>query len=476
MWIPHLADRAEIWYPIGEFREREEASMKKRGRPDYLFTNRELMALILPLILEQTLAITVGMADTMMVASVGEAGVSGVSLMDMVNNLIFSVLAALATGGTVVVSQYLGGGRLADARDAAKQVLLTVSLASALLALVIILFRQGLISLLFGSIEADVMEAALIYLMVSAVSYPFLGLYNACAALFRAMGKTSITFYTSLAGNLLNVAGNAVCIFALHMGVLGVAIPSLISRAVMAGILYVCLKNPVHSLHIDKLSFRPDMGQIRKILYIGIPGGIENAIFQGGRVVVVSIISLFGTIQIAANGVANSLDGMGCIVGQAMNLAMVAVIGRCAGTLDQDQIRYYTKKLMVFTFAATAVVNTAILMNLRFLLSLYGLSGETTELAYKLVMIHNGCAIALWPVSFVFPNMLRACNDAKYPMLISMFSMVVFRIGFSYILGVRYGMGALGVWYAMLLDWVFRSICFVGRYLHGDWKRAISCL
>ena len=450
--------------------------MKISANPGYLFSNRDLVALILPLILEQTLAITVGMADTMMVASVGEAGVSGVSLMDMVNNLIFSVLAAIATGGTVVVSQYLGGSRIKEARDASKQVLLTVSAAAVILALLIAPFREGLIRLLFGSIEADVMEAALIYLMVSAISYPFLGVYNACAALFRAMGKTSITFYTSIVGNILNVAGNAICIFGLHMGVLGVAIPSLVSRAVMAGIVYMCLKNPVHSLHIDKLSFRPDMGQIRKILYIGIPGGIENAIFQGGRVVVVSIISLFGTIQIAANGVANSLDSMGCIVGQAMNLAMVAVIGRCAGTLDQDQIRYYTKKLMVFTFAATAVVNVTLLMNLRFLLSLYGLSGETTELAYKLVMIHNGFAIVLWPVSFVFPNMLRACNDVKYPMCIAIFSMVVFRIGFSYILGVRFSMGALGVWYAMLLDWVFRGICFVGRYLHGDWKKAISCL
>lgn len=450
--------------------------MTKRRHSDYLFSNRDLAALILPLILEQTLAITVGMADTMMVASVGEAGVSGVSLMDMVNNLIFSVLAALATGGTVVVSQHLGGGRLEDARDASKQVLLTVFSAAVLLALLIAPFRQGLIRLLFGSIEDDVMEAALIYLMVSAISYPFLGLYNACAALFRAMGKTSVTFYTSVVGNVLNVAGNAVCIFTLHMGVLGVAIPSLISRAVMAGILYVCLKKPVHSLHIDKLSFRPDIGQIRKILYIGIPGGIENAIFQGGRVVVVSIISLFGTIQIAANGVANSLDSMGCIVGQAMNLAMVAVIGRCAGTLDQDQIRYYTKKLMAFTFFATAVVNVILLSNLRFLLSLYGLSGETTALAYRLVVIHNGFAIVLWPVSFVFPNMLRACNDVKYPMGVAIFSMVVFRIGFSYLLGVCFGMGALGVWYAMLLDWVFRSICFVGRYLHGDWKQTISRL
>lgn len=447
--------------------------MKNDPKSGYLFSNRALAALILPLILEQTLAITVGMADTMMVASVGEAGVSGVSLMDMINNLIFSVLAALATGGTVVVSQYLGANRLTDARDTSKQVVLTVFSAAAVLALLTALLRKELIRLLFGSIEADVMDAALTYLTVSAISYPFLGVYNAYAALFRAMGKTSITFYTSIVGNILNVAGNAVCIFGLHMGVLGVAIPSLLSRAVMALILYVCLKNPTHVLSIDRLSFRPDVEQIRKILYIGVPGGIENALFQGGRVLVVSIISLFGTIQIAANGVANSLDNMGCIVGQAMNLAMVAVIGRCAGTLDQGQIRYYTKKLMAFTYIATAVVNTTIIISLPLLLSLYGLSDETTVLAYKLVMIHNGFAMLLWPVSFVFPNMLRACNDVKYPMRISIFSMAAFRIGFSYVLGVRFGMGALGVWYAMILDWVFRCICFVGRYLHGDWKNTM---
>ena len=447
--------------------------MKNDPKSGYLFSNRALAALILPLILEQTLAITVGMADTMMVASVGEAGVSGVSLMDMINNLIFSVLAALATGGTVVVSQYLGANRLTDARDTSKQVVLTVFSAAAVLALLTALLRKELIRLLFGSIEADVMDAALNYLTVSTISYPFLGVYNAYAALFRAMGKTSITFYTSIVGNILNVAGNAVCIFGLHMGVLGVAIPSLLSRAVMALILYVCLKNPTHVLSIDRLSFRPDVEQIRKILYIGVPGGIENALFQGGRVLVVSIISLFGTIQIAANGVANSLDNMGCIVGQAMNLAMVAVIGRCAGTLDQGQIRYYTKKLMAFTYIATAVVNTTIIISLPFLLSLYGLSDETTVLAYKLVMIHNGFAMLLWPVSFVFPNMLRACNDVKYPMRISIFSMAAFRIGFSYVLGVRFGMGALGVWYAMILDWVFRCICFVGRYLHGDWKNTM---
>jgi len=185
---------------------------------------------------------------------------------------------------------------------------------------------------------------------------------------------------------------------------------------------------------------------------------------------VVSIISGFGTIQIAANGVANSLDGVGCIAGQAMNLAMITVIGRCVGADDQEQIRYYTKRLVLLTYIATAVINIPLLLGLDSILAIYGLEVETTVLAKTLVMIHNGFAIILWPMAFTFANMLRACNDVKYPMAVSIFSMFVFRVGFSYLIGVRFGMGAIGVWIAMVIDWIFRTTCFVGRYVHGDWK------
>ncbi len=446
---------------------------KKTEIENYIFTNRDLRSLIFPLILEQALAITVGMADTMMISSVGEAAVSGVSLVDMLNMLIFSVLSALATGGCVVISQSLGAGKRERALRGAKQLLLTVLVFSVLIAVLVIGLRVGILRLFFGKIEENVLQAALTYLVISSLSFPFLGIYNACAALFRAMGKSKVTFVVSTIGNVINVVGNAVCIFGLHMGVAGVAIPTLISRVVMAITLFVLLRNPKHEIYITRERFQLDKEIIRKILYIGIPGGIENGIFQLGRVVVVSIISGFGTVQIAANGVANSLDAMGCIVGQAMNLAMITVIGRCVGAGDLMQIKYYLKKLIQITFGATFVVNSIILVSLNPILSLYGLSEETTALAYMLVMIHNGFAILLWPLSFVFPNMLRACNDVRFPMIISIFSMCAFRIGFSVILGIWMQMGALGVWVAMVFDWIFRSICFVGRYLHGDWKKSI---
>ena len=438
---------------------------------DYLFTNKDLRKLIIPLVFEQTLAITVGMADTMMISSVGEAAISGVSLVDMVNNLIFCILAALATGGAVVTSQRIGAKDYTNARKSAKQLLYAVIIFSLFLTILVFIFRTPLLKLFFGSIENDVMQNALIYFMISAVSFPFLAVYNACAALFRSMGNSQITLKVSILMNIINVVGNAFCIFILKMGVAGVAIPSLISRAFAGIALYILLRNPKHIIHFDKEPFRLDFTIIRNILYIGIPSGIENGLFQLGRVLVVSIISGFGTVQIAANGVANNLDGMGCIMGQAMNLATITVIGQCVGANDEKQIRYYTKKLLLITYAGSALIIGFIITNLSWILSLYGLSQETTELAALLIRIHNLNALIMWPLAFVLPNALRACNDVKFTMYISIFSMFAFRIGLSYVIGIRMGMGAVGVWIAMIVDWIFRLIMFIGRYRGGYWKK-----
>lgn len=436
-----------------------------------LFSNKDLRKLIIPLVLEQALTITVGMADTMMVSSVGEAAISGVSLVDMINMLIISILAALATGGSVVTSQWLGAAKPEKARASAKQLLLVAVVFTFILSALVALFHKQLLGLFFGRIENDVMACAVTYLLISVISFPFLSVYQCCAALFRSMGNSKITFYVSLLMNVINIAGNGICIFGLHMGVEGVAIPSLVSRAVAAGVLYVLLKNPENIIYLERGLARPDWATIRRILYIGIPSGIENGIFQLGRVLVVSIISGFGTVQIAANGVANNLDGMGCIIGQAMNLAMITVIGRCAGAGDEKQIRLYTRKLIIITYTCTIIVNSLILSCLNPILSLYGLSPETTKLAWILVMIHNGCAMLLWPAAFVLSYMLRACNDVKFTMVVSIFSMFAFRIGFSMLIGVHMGMGAIGVWIAMVMDWIFRAVLFVGRYIKGSWKQ-----
>ena len=435
-----------------------------------LFSNKDLQRLIIPLILEQALTIMVGMADIMMVANVGEAAISGVSLIDMVNNLVISVLAALATGGAVVTSQLLGAGKKQEACRSAMQLIVSSLLITAVVSLIVILLNSVIITLFFGSIEEDVFRNARIYFIISAFSYPFLSMYNSEAAMFRAMNNSGVTFRVSLIMNLINVTGNALGIYVFHAGVAGVAVPSLISRAVAAAILYLLLRDQRHEIHILRERFSFDHRLIKRMLYIGIPSGIENGIFQLGRVIVVSIISGFGTVQIAANGVANSLDSVGCISGQAMNLALITVIGRCVGAGDEGLVRYYTRKMMVIAYILQAIFCRITLSTITPVLSLYGLSPETLELTRTLVMLHNGFAILLWPLSFTFPNMLRACNDVRFTMGISVFSMFAFRIVLSIIIGVHFGLGAIGVWIAMIVDWVFRSICFVIRYLHGKWR------
>ena len=445
--------------------------MRQTVTENRLFSKKDLRKLIIPLILEQTLAITVGMADTMMISSAGEAAVSGVSLVDMFNNLIISVLAALATGGAVVTSQCIGAGRREEACRSARQLVFTEAAITIGISVLVLLFHRQILGLFFGQIEADVMQNAIIYLIISVFSFPLLAVYDSCAALYRSMGNAQITLKISLLMNVINVVGNAIGVYVLKLGVAGVAIPSLVSRGVAGVVLFTLLHNPDNLVFLTREKFKVDATIVKRILFIGIPSGIENGIFQLGRVLVVSIIAAFGTSQIAANGVANSLDSMGCIVGQAMSLAMITVIGRCVGAGEEGQVRYYTKKLLGETYFYTAVINSIILLLLPWILQIYGLGEETTRLSYILVMIHDGMAIFLWPASFVLPNMLRACNDVKYTMVVAIASMALFRIGFSYVFGVHMGWMAVGVWAAMVIDWVFRVLCFVGRYLAGTWRK-----
>ena len=445
--------------------------MRQTVTENRLFSKKDLRKLIIPLILEQTLAITEGMADTMMISSAGEAAVSGVSLVDMFNNLIISVLAALATGGAVVTSQCIGAGRREEACRSARQLVFTEAAITIGISVLVLLFHRQILGLFFGQIEADVMQNAIIYLIISVFSFPLLAVYDSCAALYRSMGNAQITLKISLLMNVINVVGNAIGVYVLKLGVAGVAIPSLVSRGVAGVVLFTLLHNPDNLVFLTREKFKVDATIVKRILFIGIPSGIENGIFQLGRVLVVSIIAAFGTSQIAANGVANSLDSMGCIVGQAMSLAMITVIGRCVGAGEEGQVRYYTKKLLGETYFYTAVINSIILLLLPWILQIYGLGEETTRLSYILVMIHDGMAIFLWPASFVLPNMLRACNDVKYTMVVSIFSMITFRLGFSYVFGVHMRWMAVGVWAAMVIDWVFRVLCFVGRYLAGTWRK-----
>lgn len=439
------------------------------GGREPLFTQKALLVLLWPLMVEQFLSVTVGMADTMMVSRCGEAAISGVSLVDMINNLIIVVFAALATGGAVVVSQCLGAQEQKKANQSAGQLILLSALLGLTIGILSFAFARPLLRLCYGSIDEDVLEAGVLYLKVTAVSYPFLAVYNAGAALFRCMNNSRISMRVSILMNIINIIGNAVCIFGLGMGVEGVAWPSVISRAVAACLIMRRCYQKGNLLDVPR-TLRLDGQLARRILGIGIPSAFENSLFQAGRVLVVSMISTFGTVQIAANAVANNLDGLGTLPGQAVSLAMITVVGRCIGAADSEQAVYYTKKLTLWAYMVMALFNGLILIFLPQLVGIYALSGETMELAILLVRIHAGCAILLWPAAFVLPNALRAANDVKFTMVAAVLSMGIWRLGFSYLIGVRMGMGAVGVWIAMVVDWICRVTCFVLRFRSGAWK------
>lgn len=437
-----------------------------------MFSKKDLRNLILPLVLEQMLAMTVGLVDTVMVSSVGEAAVSGVSLVDMLNQLMINIFAALSTGGAVIAAQYIGHKEKEKACESANQLFLVAAAFSLVVAGFCLIANRGMLRLFFGSIEPEVMENAAIYFGLSAISYPFLALYNSGAALFRAMGNSGISLKISAVMNVINIGGNALFIFAFRMGAAGAALGSLAARATAAVIICLMLKNPgltVHFVSFRGRLFVPKL--VKRILYIGIPNGLENGMFQLGRILVVSIISGFGTVQIAANAVANNLDGIGVIPGQALGLAMVTIIGQCVGAGDYKQAEAYTKKLMKLSYGAFLLLDGCILLFLPMLLQMYHLSPDTLHLAWLLVTIHCGCAIFFWTPSFVLPNALRAAGDVKYTMLMSIFSMWLFRILFSLILGSWLKMGAIGVWIAMVLDWLFRDLAFLIRFFHRKWQQ-----
>lgn len=437
-----------------------------------LFSNQRLIRLIIPLVIEQGLTILVGMCDGVMVSSVGEAAISGVSLVDMINAVVLILFAALATGGAVVTSQFLGARQMEKAKKSAGQLVLMAGVLGSVSAVLCIVFANGLMKLFFGSIDQAVMDAGLIYLRITALSFPFIALYNAGAAMFRSTGNSKVSMQVSLLMNLINVVGNAFCIFVLKMGVAGVAIPTLVSRAVAAVVILAMAAQKKHELHLQRQWLTHiDRDMMGSILRIGIPSACENSIFQLGRLVVVSMIALFGTTQTSANAVANTLDGVGIIVGQAMGLAMVTVVGQSVGAGDLKQTSYYIKKLMLWTYVLMGISNGLLFLFVDQMVGLYSsLTPETVVLARTLVQIHSGFAILLWPVSFVLPNALRAANDVKFTMWVGVGSMILFRVMVSWFLCVQFQMGAIGVWIAMILDWVCRISFFLPRIFSGKWQ------
>lgn len=437
------------------------------------FSNADLCKLIVPLIIDQFLQAFVGLADSIMVASVGEAAVSGVSLIDTIMVLILNIFTALATGGAVIAGQFLGKKRDEMACKSTNQLISFTLKASLIIMLLCYLGRNFITHVVFGKIEADVMYNCNVYMMIVFASIPMTALYNAGAAIYRAMGNSAVAMKISMLMNAINLGGNALLIFVFHRGVEGVAIPTLVSRTVACVIMMFLMNNQKHTLHLyHPFSFKTDWGLLKKILYIGVPNGLENSMFQLGKILVLSIVTGFGTASIAANAVSNNVATFAVLPGMSVGFAILTVGAQCVGAGDYEQVRYYTKKLMKIVYVSLFAANILVVLAVPYIIRIYGLSAEASQYAHKILIYHSICAVTIWPLSFSLPNTLRAAADVTYTMILSIISMWIFRIGFSVVLGVYCHMGVFGVWVAMTIDWLFRAVCFSIRYLRGKWKHA----
>ncbi|MGO2695635.1 MATE family efflux transporter [Bavariicoccus seileri] len=437
-----------------------------------LFSKEQLRRLVIPLMVEQTLAMTVGLFDTLIVSSVGETAVSAVSLVDSINFLLITLFAALGAGGAIVVGQYIGAQKHEEARHAAKQLLLIVTLLSIGMMILFLTFNHAILRFIFGNIDSAIMENAQVYFFTTSLSLPFLAVFNVCAALFRIMGNSAVPMVNAIVINIVNIAANILFIFGFDMGVLGSASATSIARIVGAVIILIMLRNPKMIVYIRSYNFKEFDGvMIKRILKLGIPNGLESSIFQIGKIIMSSLVATFTTSAIAAHAVGNSLTSVGIVPAQAMSLAITTVVSQCVGARDYEQAEFYTRYLIKKAYIYLWILNILMLLILNPALSLYGLSPEGFSIAYEIMVIHGVGAMIMWPLSFSLPNTFRASGDVVSPMIFSIFSMLVVRIGFSFILVYVFNMGVVSVWWAMMADWAVRSIFFTHHYKHKKWQR-----
>ena len=436
-----------------------------------MFSNKDLKNLIVPLFLEQLLMALVGIADVFVIGFVGEAAVSGVSLVNSFNTIFLNLFTALASGGAVVISQYIGHKDKEHAGQAASQLLTASVILSVAISVVILLTNASLMRLMFGKVDADVMDACVTYLRISAYSYPALAIYNAGAALYRSFGKTSTTMYISILANIINVIGNCIGVFGLHAGVVGVAVPSLVSRcfsAVVITILCFSAKNPVS--YLGSWIMKLDVSLQKKILRIAVPNGVESGVFQLVKVALSSVVALFGTYQIAANGVAQSIWSLAALVCVTMGPVFITVIGQCMGAGDTEQAEMYFRKLTKITLVFAIAWNALIFAVTPVFMSFYALEDQTKRLVILLVLIHNIFNAVAFTFADPLGKGLRATGDVKFTTATSLFTTIGVRLIFSMIFGIWLNLGVIGIAFAMCLDWSVRGITFWWRFKQGKWK------
>ena len=437
---------------------------------DGLFSRQDLLRLLLPLIVQLIFTALMGAVDTMMVARVGDAAVSGVSLVDSLNNLMLMVFTATATGGTVVCAQYLGAKEIENANRAARQVLLCVAVISVASCVLCLLLRRPLLGLIFGSVEDRVMKAAQTYFLITALSYPFIGIFGASSALYNAAGAPRRAMLVSVTGNLLNILGNAVFLFVFRWGVFGAALSTTLSRVFQCVVVLLLHRQPGQVIVLrDYFKIRPDRTLIRAILRVGIPTGVENGMFQLGKLMVQSTVALLPTAEIAAQAVVNTLEYFTSMPSMAVGMGLVTVAGQCIGAGRPQEARGYTVRLTVWSEILVLSVGILTMLVVNPVCRLSGLSDESAAIVYRMMLLITIVKPFVWPLAFTPANALRAAGDVKFCTIQSALSMWIFRVALCMLLIRGLGFGVLGVWIAMFTDWTVRAVCYTIRFRGSKW-------
>ncbi len=435
-----------------------------------MFSNRKLLLLLIPIIAEQFLNSLMGMADSMMVSNVGAAALSGVSLVDSINNLVVQAFNAMATGGVIICSTYIGQKDIKRANEAARQVILVSAFISFLLMFICLVFKNQLLRTIFGQIDADVMQAASIYFLLTILSYPGISLAAAGSAIFRAQSNTRLPMNVAIVSNILNIAGNALLIYVFKLGVYGAAIATLSSRIFSAVVLLFFLHRDNQEIFIREYhKIRPDMDKIKRILGMGIPNGIENSMFQFGKLAIQSSVSTLGTMAIAAQSMTNILENVNGVAGIGVGIGLMTITGQCLGAGRKDEAIYYTRKMIGWGYIAilsSCLFTYAIARPVTYLA---GMEAESARLCVYMIGWITIVKPILWPLSFVTPYAMRAAGDVKFSMIVATLTMWLCRVTLATFLIRVMGFGAMGVWIGMFCDWGIRGIIFTIRFKSGKW-------
>lgn len=435
-----------------------------------MYSKKELLRLFFPAFIEQFLSTAIGVVNTMMVSGLGAFAVSAVGIVDSINFVAMNLFLAVSTGATVVIAQHLGAGNRKEASDTAAQSIVSVLILSTITGLALYIFGQQIIGFMFGDAEPAVKSAAWIYMICSAISYPLLGLFNIFTGILRANNNFIASMTSIIMSNVINLVVGAICIFALDLGVLGAGIGLIAARFTGAAILlFILIRSP--KIYIKNASYKVCSDIMKPVLYIGVPAGLDSLVFNGGKLLVQSIVASLGTASLAANSIASSLNSIINIPGNAVSIIAVSVIGYYAGAANKKELRKMINKLTLYAMILLGAVSIIFLPFATTILKLYQPTGDVLTMALHITYLTLACIPVFWPAAFIIPACLRSTGDVVYVTVVSIASMWIVRVLGGYLLVKYTGLGLMGVWIAWCLDWVTRGVPFYIRVLSRKYEK-----